>query len=42
MFNYWAENGKEPHDEAESQSWAKVIHSGGDSPIQYPDSFIRH
>ena len=24
MFNYWAENGKQPKDEEESQLWAKV------------------
>jgi hypothetical protein len=24
MFNYWAANGKEPTDQDESQSWAKV------------------
>ena len=24
MFNYWATIGKEPKDQAESQSWAKV------------------
>ena len=27
MFNYWAANGKEPRDQEESQTWAKVSDS---------------
>jgi hypothetical protein len=31
MFNYWATNGKDPRDQEESRSWAKVTSASSES-----------